>query len=204
MRGASRGLGGSDAGRPVQVGCRALERPAGPPGPAAERGRRNRVDQFACCVVERGDGATVRAGSEPEVRRSRKAGFPCHLHGPAAVLVAPGVPVGALGVQAPRHQCGRDGLQQGQHRGPSASTGCAAVASSAARERSSSTGWANRSTRAMSDRPPRRPARRTRLRVSGTEFPWGSARLSPRLRAGLLGQDRSPRSAARVDHRSAE
>ena len=34
--------------------------------------------------------------------------------------------------------------------GPSASTGCAAVASSAARERSSSTGWANRSTRAMS------------------------------------------------------
>ena len=34
--------------------------------------------------------------------------------------------------------------------GPSASTGCAAVASSAARERSSRTGWANRSTRAMS------------------------------------------------------
>ena len=34
--------------------------------------------------------------------------------------------------------------------GPSASTGCAAVASSAARERSSSTGWANRSTRAAS------------------------------------------------------
>ncbi|COW48259.1 Uncharacterised protein [Mycobacterium tuberculosis] len=35
--------------------------------------------------------------------------------------------------------------------GPSARTGCAAVASSAARERSNSTGWANRRIRAMSE-----------------------------------------------------
>ena len=66
-----------------------------------------------------GDGAAVRAGGEPEVRDVvRPAGLPRQLHGPAAVLVAPGIPGGGVGVQAAGDQRGGHGLQQRQHRGP--------------------------------------------------------------------------------------
>ena len=56
-------------------------------------------------------------GREAEMRDVvGTAGLPAQLHRPAAVLVAPRVPVVWSGIQPARHQRRRDGLQQRQHR----------------------------------------------------------------------------------------
>ncbi len=96
-------------------------------------------------------GAAVRAGGEPEVRRmSDLPAFHanCTVQRPSSLRQASHVV--ASGSRPRATNAVVTVSSSVSTAGPSASTGCAAVASSAARERSSSTGWANRSTRATS------------------------------------------------------
>lgn len=108
------GVGAASAG----LGSRTLECQLGQRSDGTQRAVEVGVDQFGRGVVERGDGAAVRAGDVAEVRDVvGAAGLPGQLDGPAAVLVAPGVPVGVVGVESAVHQRGGDGLEQRQDRG---------------------------------------------------------------------------------------
>ena len=125
-RGFGAGLGLRGLGRRarrrlgVPAAARAATRSSVGTGATERSGGRSKfgVDELGRGVVERRRGAAVRAGGEAEVRDVvRPARLPRQLHGPAAVLVAPGVPRRGVGVEAAGDQRGGDGLQQRQHRG---------------------------------------------------------------------------------------
>ena len=118
----------ASARRAARVGVRAGAGAGGGAAPRTRVGRRaatgrsGRAKSGSISSHAASSNAVTVPPCAPGVNRkcatlSDRPAFQRHLHGPAAVLVAPGVPVGGVGVQTAGDQRRRHRLQQRQHRG---------------------------------------------------------------------------------------